>query len=176
VLCILRLLWTSCYRYLVCVAVVRSGILIHKAVGVVNAMAADLEAALTAMSPYGLLVQPEPGGDLIEGQESRSAEPLFAAGQPVGTAHDVDAPCIEALPGAGHETPFIQDRCRLGVGVIVQESIDLVHDLPGQLMLFPGRSGSRQRDGSACSSPEPDVRADLSVRITDECDVLNEEP
>ena len=87
--------------------------------------------------------------------------------------HPLDADRVEGVPGSGAQPALVEDVCHLGVGIFVEETVDLLAHVRvcGALLLSRQRAGQRQAGG--CAATEADGGRDLA--LLDQGDVLDQE-
>jgi hypothetical protein len=81
-------------------------------------------------------------------RHATTAQPLVAAGQLVGGADEGDLLQAEGLALPGLQPALVEDLGNLAVTVIIQEAIDLGHELGLELAYLGDRQRSIEHQGA----------------------------
>ena len=89
-------------------------------------------------------------------EHSGGDEPLLQAGELRGEADPLDGDCIECLASAGREAALVEDVRDLGIGVVVEQDVDLrTHvGVRGAQLLRCQRAQQRQSRRGAAAEPD----------------------
>jgi hypothetical protein len=79
----------------------------------------------------------------------------------VGGAQGADDPGVEGLPGAGGDAGVVERGGDAGVGVVVEETVDLGEDVCRGASGVGGGEGQVEGQAGGLPALEPDRRGDL---------------
>ena len=110
---------------------------------------------------------------LPAGEPALVEQALLEALEFVGVADPLDVVRVECVTGAGAQAALVEHMGDLGVGVFVEERIDLSPDvIVGDSQLL-SREGARQRQRGRGPTPKADGGGDLP--LFDQRDILDQE-